>query len=538
MKVKKLTSAIAPKLLVIFFSIAATFGLSAGNSMSGTSISSSTADELKINSAGQSSLLDPDSGLAEGFTRIARRISPSVVNISTTAVIERKQIPEERIPEPLRRFFGDEFFDRQQGPQQRSSLGSGVIVDQEGYILTNYHVIAPTRETGIRETGLDIEVRLKDGKHFDAQVVGSDPESDLAVLKIGENGRTFPSADIGDSDALDIGDWVVAVGSPFGLDQTVTAGIVSADQRIVPTGIFGKYIQTDAAINPGNSGGPLVNTRGEVIGINTFITSTTGAFVGVGFAVPSTLFVDSYNQIIEHGTVERGWLGITMNSYPMTEELAEYFGVAGFDSEGIKDGDGAIVTQLIDEEGNPSNSGPAAVAGIKPGDVIVRFKNTEVESLWDLRSAVANTPPGESVPITVVRDGKTLELNVTLKKRSLEETRRADAEGYSFETEEKKQPKEVGLQFRTLRQQEAKRAGLDQDTGVVVLEVTPASAAMEAGLRPGQVITAVNGEEVNSAEEFKKMITDLPSGSAAILKVITVGQQGQTSIDYTSLVKP
>lgn len=483
------------------------------------------------------------------FQRAAEMIEPAVVNISTTSIINirgRGERPHPEIPgfipeELWRRFFGEPGGGM---PEQlkRQSLGSGVIVDPQGYILTNFHVVAPTEDrSGNPRIADRIEVQLKDGEMFQAEVIGTDPESDLAVLRI-RPGKTLPAAKIGDSSKLQVGDWVIAVGSPFGYEQTVTAGIVSATKRVVPeTMSFGDYIQTDAAINPGNSGGPLVNLRGEVIGINTFITTRTGQFAGLGFAIPSQVFINSYNQIITQGKIRRGWLGISMNTFPMTPELAQYFGVAGADPSGIKDGDGVVVTQLIDEHGEPNDSlGPAAKAGIKPGDVIVKFGGKEIEDNWQLRMAVANTPPGEKVPVTVVRKGRVIETEVVLAERTLEEEQRAQREEYSFEEEkEPEKPKEIGLEFQTLTSRDAAELNLDEGTkGVLILNVTPGSLADDAGLARGMVVTHVNDEPVTTAREFKDKVTAVSSGSPVILRVIIVSPNGQQSVGFTSFIKP
>ncbi|GAB4242294.1 MAG: Do family serine endopeptidase [Acidobacteriota bacterium] len=489
--------------------------------------------------------------LQKVFQRAAETIEPAVVNISTTSIIkvssrggmQHPEIPG-FIPEELwRRFFGEPGGGDMPEQLKRQSLGSGVIVDPQGYVLTNFHVVAPTQDrSGNPRIADRIEVQLKDGEILQAEVIGMDPETDLAVLRIRPN-KPLPAAKIGDSSKLQVGDWVIAVGSPFGYEQTVTAGIVSATKRVVPeTMSFGDYIQTDAAINPGNSGGPLVNLRGEVVGINTFITTRTGQFAGLGFAIPSQVFINSYNQIITHGKIRRGWLGISMNTFPMTPELAKYFGVAGDDPAGIKDGDGVVVTQLIDEHGQPNDSvGPAAKAGIKPGDVIVKFGGKEIEDNWQLRMAVANTPPGEKVPVTIVRKGEVIETEVVLAERTLEEEQRAQREEYSFEEEETEpeKPKEIGLEFQTLTARDASELNLDEGTkGVLILNVTPGSLADDAGLARGMVITHVNDEPVTTAREFKDKVTAIPSGSPVIVRVIIVGPSGQQSIGYTSFIKP
>ena len=482
---------------------------------------------------------------------MAEVIEPAVVNISTQSIIETsgRQNPH---PEALRDFFGDEFWERffggpNGGPsrQKRDSLGSGVIVDAKGYILTNYHVAAPIpeRSGNARRLADRIDVQLQNGSTYEARIVGVDPESDLAVLKIDAN-KPLPFAKIGDSAALQVGDWVIAVGSPFGFQQTVTAGIVSATKRVVPgTNSFGDYIQTDAAINPGNSGGPLVNMNGEVVGINSFITTRTGQFAGIGFAIPSVVFLNSYNQLITEGKIQRGWLGVSMNTFPMTQELADYFGVSGKDSEGVKDGDGVIVTQLIGEGGEPSDTGPAAKAGIKPEDVIVKFGDHEIEDLWDLRTAVANTTPGKTVPVTVIRKGQVIHADVQLAERMIEEKQRADNEGLSFEDEpqEQEKPKEIGLEFQTLTAKDATDRKLDDEKGVLILNVTPGSLADDAGLAQDMVVTSVNGKTVTTAQNFKDAVTAVPSGQGVVLRVVYAqpSQQGvQKGVAYTSFVKP
>ena len=490
-------------------------------------------------------LLDKDVNLAEGFARIAKAVEPTVVNISTSTVIEASQRRGGSDQDRFRDFFGDDFFERFFGPmgprgdRKQTSLGSGVIVDDKGYILTNYHVVAPVARRDVRLIADKIEVKLHNLETYSARVIGQDPESDLAVLKI-EAPKNLPVAKIGNSSKLQVGDWVLAVGSPFGFAQTVTAGIVSATHRVVNTSAFGDYIQTDAAINPGNSGGPLVNMRGELVGINTFISTTIGQSAGVGFAIPSSVFVNSYNQIVTKGQVVRGWLGVAMNHpYPMTPEMAEYFGVAGNDSEGIKDGDGVIVTQVIDEKGDPAETGPAYQAGIRPEDVIVKFGDDEIEDVFDLRSAVANTPPGKTVPVVLLRRGKVLHLNATLEERTLEQQQRTENEGLSFEEQqEQERPKEIGLEFKTLERKDLERLGSKDEQGVLVLGVRAGSLADEAGLLSNQIVTHVNGDAVRSAQEFKNRIDSMSSGKGIVLRLVTVDRDRRKNISFTSFIKP
>ena len=301
--------------------------------------------------------------LSQAFGDVAKRVEPAVVNINTEEVVQLRQrrgtprqSPDGDQEDPMQDFF-HRFFPLPNMPEEftRNSLGSGIIVDPKGYILTNTHVV---------EGASKIKVSLTGGDTYTAKVIGADSLSDIAVIKI-DGDRPFPTATVGDSKAMRVGDWVLAIGSPFGLEQTVTAGIISVAGRVfdatttyTPAMLFNDYLQTDAAINPGNSGGPLVNMNGEVVGINSFISTSTRANAGVGFAVPSHIFVNIYNQILEKGKVLRGWLGVSMNLPPFTPEMAKYFGV--------KQGSGVLITALTDENQNPSDNTPAAKAGIKP----------------------------------------------------------------------------------------------------------------------------------------------------------------------------
>lgn len=502
---------------------------------------------LKVQGEGAPLVLDKDISLAEGFAQVAKTVEPAVVNISTTAVI-RTSAPQERggSPDDLRDFFGDDFWQRFFGPmvpQERktTSLGSGVIVDSSGYVLTNYHVVATSdNRQGVRQIADKIEVKLSSGETYLARIVGGDPESDLGVLQI-DSPEPLPFAKVGDTSKMRVGDWVLAIGNPFGVGQTVTSGIVSATGRVIPTSAsFGDYIQTDAAINPGNSGGPLVNMRGEVIGINTFILTRSGGSQGVGFSIPSSVFINSYNQIVTQGKIERGWLGVSMNTYPMTPELSDFFGTSGEDAEGIKDGDGVLITQLIDENGDPAETGPAYLAGIREGDVIVKFGDREIEALWDLRVAVANTPPGEKVPVTVVRKGEALNLTVTLAERTYDQRERTEDQGLSFEERrQEERQKEIGLEFETLSAEDAERLNLEDERGVLIREVAAGSLADEAGLARNQVITHVNGVAVTTAQTLYDKINAMSSGSGIVLRVIWPSpQERRVNIGFTSFKKP
>ena len=446
-------------------------------------------------------VLDQEVPLHEGFSRVVETVGPAVVNISTQSLVE---ISRGRLPDALREFFGRDPFnppDERREPQERkfSGLGSGVVVDSAGYILTNYHVI---------QSADKITVTLPSNSSFPAEVIGFDRQSDLAVLKIDAD-EPLPFAQIGDSEKVKVGDWVLAIGSPFGLQKTVTAGIVSATGRVGLTQIFGDYIQTDAAINPGNSGGPLVNARGEVVGINSFITTRSGGSNGVGFAIPSTVFVNSYNQLVTKGKIERGFMGIAMNLGSLTPEMAEFFGVAGDASDGVKDGDGVLVTQVFED-------GPADQAGLEPEDVIVKVAEREVQTSWDLRAVIANTPPHQEVPIKVVRKGKVLELSVTLAERTVEQELEEQNQGISLDEKvERDRKKEIGLEVRSATERDLERLGIEDEEGILILEVTPTSLADDAGLRPGEIVTHVNGEPVATGPEFRDKILDLDSHSGS-----------------------
>jgi serine protease Do len=258
----------------------------------------------------------------------------------------------------------------------------------------------------------------------------------------------------------------------------------------------------------------------------------------VGFASPSSVFVNSYNQLVDKGRIERGWLGVSMNTGSMTPEMAEFFGVAGADPKGIRDGDGVLITQLIDERGDTASTGPAYKGGVRPEDVIVEFNGREVETIWDLRAAVANTPPGESVPVTVVRKGQVMNLSIELAQRTLEDQQRAESEGVSLDPRvEREREKEIGIEVGPLREREMERLGVTDEDGLLILDVTPGSLADEAGLRPEMIITHVNGEAVSSGPDFRDKILAMRSGQGIVLRVIVMTQR-QKSVLYTSFTKP
>jgi serine protease Do len=497
--------------------------------------------QLKTQARGKPLAASDGGSLTEGFTRLAEAVEPAVVNINTTSIVNLGRRQRE-----LREFFGDEFWNRlPKGPARRRSLGSGVIVDSQGYILSNHHVIAPVMEGNVTRRLADkISVTLHSGETHEAEVVGIDHESDLAVIKI-EAPEPLPYVPVGDASDLRTGEWVLAIGNPFGVGKTITAGIISATARVLLGGpnlgaAFGDYIQTDAAINPGNSGGPLVNMSGEVVGINTLIVSGSRGSQGVGFAIPSTVFINSYNQIVSKGKIERGWMGISMNDRPLNPEMSEYFGVAGEDPDGIKDGDGVLITQLVDERGEPDQTGPAYEAGIREEDVIVKLGNQEVETNFDLRVTVANTPPGDQLPVVVVRRGEVKNFTVVLAERTMEAQERSEAGGLSFEEEEDREErrKEIGLRWRTLNPRDSDQLGLEEAGGVFITEIWPGSLGDEAGLRQFDIITHVNGEPVKTDREFKSTIDGIDSDQAIILRVISINQNRRPSVRFVSFRKP
>ncbi len=486
--------------------------------------------QLQIQEDGKPLVGDAVLALSQAFDQAAKMVEPAVVNINTEEVVRMPQlgiapgqVPDGQMDDFFRRFFGDV----PQMPEQytRRSLGSGILVDPKGYIITNNHVV---------EGATKIKVSVPEGEEYTAKVIAGDSLSDIAVIKI-DGSRDFPFVKIGNAKAMKTGDWVIAIGSPFGLEQTVTAGIISATSRFFDT--FNDYLQTDAAINPGNSGGPLVNMNGEVVGINSFIkTEAAAANAGVGFAVPSHIFVKVYNQILEKGKVSRGWVGVSMNPLPFTPAMAEFFGV--------EQGSGVLIVGLIDEKGKSSNSGPAAKAGILPEDVIVEYDGNKVFSNQDFRLAVANTPPSKKVNVRVIRHGEEKEFEVALAERTIEDEERGS---YSFDSKPEEPKLEMGLTFDDVPSRLAE--ALDIPGGALIISVKPGSLAEEAGLqaqgsRTSDIIVSANGEKVESAQDLLAIVKNMNSGEAAVLKVIRAANFGQagvsldSSIAYTSIIKP
>ncbi len=428
----------------------------------------------------------------ETFIAVAKMARASVVNISS---IRGGDDPEQRSPFPFfddpffRRFFGDEFERRFQPPSERreQGLGSGVIVTADGYIITNNHVV---------EQADEIQVLLSDKRKLKAKVVGTDPKTDIAVVKIEADG--LPTLPWGDSTTLQVGEMVMAVGNPFGLNQTVTLGIISAVGR-ANMGIvdYEDFIQTDAAINPGNSGGALVNLKGELIGINTAIFSRSGGYMGIGFAIPSKMVTNVLGQLIEHGKVTRGWLGVSIQE--VTHDLAEQF-----DAPGTK---GALVADVMD-------GSPAEKADLKRGDIITTYGGITVKDPTHLRTLVAETVPDTGVVVTVFRDGKPREL--TIKIGALPKTLAGMKEGKPGTAEG-----DHALAGVTVESYVGERRGRKEE-GVRVTRVAPGSAAERAGLRPGDIVREVNRKPVKDLDDFER-VTDALKPRSPVLVLLSRG---------------
>jgi len=417
------------------------------------------------------------------FTEVARSVSPAVVNISITAQVN----PTSARPGGP---SGDPFFDRffgGQNPRTAQSLGSGFVVTSDGYIATNAHVVARASR---------VKVRLADKKEYEAKIVGTDPKTDVALIKI-EPEMPLQPVTLGNSDDLDVGEWVMAIGSPFGLEQTVTVGVVSAKARVLGAGPYDDFIQTDAAINPGNSGGPLVDADGRVVGINTAISSRSGGSEGVGFAIPVGLAKNIIDQLRTSGHVERGWLGV--NIQEVTPELAS--------SLELDDASGALVA-------NVAPGGPAEKAGIERGDVIVEFAGRQVADSHQLPALVAETSVGSNARLTVVRDGRRKEIDVKIASLPDEPERRlssrtddGDGDGTG----------KYGLTVTDITPQLARGHRLARDHGVVVTDVDPDGAAAEAGIQPGDIVREVDRTPVDSSAELRDALRSSKRDNVLVL---------------------
>jgi serine protease Do len=430
----------------------------------------------------------------DSFADQVERLSPAVVNISTTTIVNEgpaMDMPQFPPGSPFEDFFKN--FGDNDRKRRASSLGSGFIIDDSGIVVTNFHVI---------ENAEEITVTLSDETAFTAAVLGQDQKTDIAVLKIDPGDTALTAVPFGDSDSLRVGDWVLAIGNPFGLGGTVTAGIVSARGRDIGNGPYDDFIQTDASINRGNSGGPLFNTKGEVIGINTAIFSQTGGSVGIGFAISSNLARRVTSQLAEFGTTRRGWLGVFIQE--ITPDIAESLGL---DNEA-----GALVSTV-------NENSPAQAAGLEPGDVIVSFDGKMIDKMRDLPRIVAETEIGRTVRVEVVRNGNSIDVQVTLGELEKAElvgivNEQPKGEAESFD--------KLGFSVENLTAELAEELGLEDDArGVVVTEVVEGGPAFTKGLKVGDIIKRFGQRRVEDAADLGKSIAETrESGRAGVLLLV------------------
>ncbi len=426
------------------------------------------------------------------FADLAEKLSPTVVNVYTTQTVEvasplHQFFPDEmEIPEPFRRFFGlpDAPGEAPKREMKRTSLGSGVIVTADGYILTNNHVV---------EDADEIHVTLSSFEEYEATIIGRDPKSDVALIKIGPK-ADLPFATFGDSDKLRVGEWVLAIGNPFGLQKTVTAGIVSAKGRSINNESYGNFIQTDASINPGNSGGPLFNLNGEMVGLNTAIFSRTGGNIGIGFAIPINMAKNVFAQLKEHGKVTRGWLGVIIQQ--VTHELAENFNL----DRPI----GALVGQVVPDS-------PAEKAGLKAGDVIISYNGREVSQMSMLPAMVANTDVGEKADLVLIRDGKKENVTVTIERLEDEEAVLAGVETRTS--------KKLGMTVQELTPRLAESLGIEEAHGLIVTDVNPDSSIAEAGILRGDIILEINRQKVENIAQYKQALQTAQNMKSILLLI-------------------
>ena len=470
-------------LLVTLFACKPRDETSPGQAISGAG--ASAAEAVKPNGPLQIVEVPP-------FVHLAKRLSPVVVNISTSRSVKGVRIPQFRSPfqgpgdeNPFGEFFEKFFENAPRGMRKQTSSGSGFIIAESGLVVTNNHVV---------ENAEDIEVKMSDGKTYDAKVMGKDPKTDVALIKIESNGP-FPFAALGDSGELQIGEWVMAIGNPFGLGHTVTAGIVSAKGRVLNSGPYDDFIQTDASINPGNSGGPLFNIRGEVVGINTAIVPNAQ---GIGFAVPINLAKNVLSQLEKTGKVVRGWLGVSIQR--IDENIAE--------SLGLEDSKGALVADVM-------KNSPAQKAGIKRRDVIIEFNGKAVDDFHNLPTMVASVVPGEAVSLKILREGEELTVSVTIDE--MEDDRQASVEP-SPEIDA------VGMKVQALTKEQAERLGLEGPTGVGVASVQPGSVAGEAGIQAGDVILEIREKSISTIDDYETAMKEAKKKGGSLLILIRRGE--------------
>jgi serine protease Do len=425
------------------------------------------------------------------FAVIAKKTMPVVVNIATASQRSARSGSNDPIEDFFSRFFGEAV------PRENNlrSLGSGILINKDGEILTNYHVVR------YADT---IKVKLADQSEHEARLIGKDDRTDLALIKIRKSTGNFPFAKLGTSAQLDVGDWVMAIGNPFGLEHTVTAGIVSAKGRVIGAGPYDNFIQTDASINPGNSGGPLINAAGEVVGVNSAIFSQSGGNVGIGFAIPIDLAKKVVEQLRKNGRVVRGWLGV--RAQDVTPAIAQSLGLTR------SPGEMAVVTEVTENS-------PAADAGVKTGDIIVEFNGKPVPKSHDFPGVIADTPPGQRITLKIIHEKK--EQTVAVKIGEL-----ADENDPNQQLEAR--DPELGLRVQRITPEAARRLGLTSSRGVLVIEVLPGSPADQVGVEPADVIREVNQRPVTNVKDFERATRQGRRGDRILLLV----QRGDNAVFF------
>ena len=423
----------------------------------------------------------PSEGIIS-FVPLVKKLKRQVVQISTTRISKEGQVPPTPFGEndPFEEFW-QRFFGNPGGSSRQQSLGSGLIIASDGYILKNNHVIDNAEKVVVKLPGDDAE--------YPAKVIGKDPQLDIALIKI--DAKRLPTAELGDSDLLEVGEWVIAMGNPFGLDSTVSSGIVSGKERHIGQGPYDSFIQTDAKINPGNSGGPLINMSGEVVGINSALFSETGENMGIGFAIPINMIKESLPQLKDKGKVTRGWMGVMVQR--VTQDIAE--------SMGLDQTRGALVSEV-------AKDGPAARAGIKAGDLIIELNGKQIKDANDLPILVARTAPGEKVRVKILRDKRELTISVQVEKLKNEEVNVAAHE-----------KDHLGLTVQKVTPENAESLGVKRAEGVLITSVEPASAADEAGLEQGDIIVEVNRKRIHDVSEYKKAVMAAQKGKRILFLV-------------------
>jgi len=432
-----------------------------------------------------------DGNRPPSFAAIAKKTMPVVVNISTLS----QRTPRSGSNDPIEDFFNRFFGETPPKENSQRSLGSGILISKDGEILTNYHVV---------RNADTIKVKLADQSEYEARLIGKDDRTDLALIKIRRSGGNLPFAKLGSSSQLDVGDWVMAIGNPFGLEHTVTAGIVSAKGRVIGAGPYDNFIQTDASINPGNSGGPLINAEGEVIGVNSAIFSQSGGNVGIGFAIPGDLAKKVADQLRKNGRVIRGWLGVRAQDVSPT--LASALGLTRNPNDTV------LVTEVAEKS-------PAAEAGIKTGDIILEFNGKAVPKSHDFPGVIADISPGQKVTLKYFRDKK--EQSVAVRIGELNEDSEAN------QPSEARDP-DLGLRVQRITPEAARRLGLSSAKGVLVVEVQPGSPADLVGIEPADVIREVNQRAVTNVKEFERATRQGRRGDRILLLV----QRGDNAVFF------